>query len=516
MKFNNRLSSATIAAAVGIALAGCGGSSSNSSSDDDDDTTFQKPTVYADFPLTLAGATCSDGSTDCSSVSYTGQMARHLLREQAKATIASPTTTGYDVIAEVNNYIQNEMGVIDDTAIIAPASVTGFMFKEMINNELGTGRNLSGKMFDPAKSGDPISGVDAADAGKTLGWPGEKSAGDVVQMWLDFFGHQHNFAGNPAVLPEDSTPDKVDAKYGYDYNQLVPKFLMGAVFYYQSINHYLDENLEPGTQNNDTPYNGDASNRYTGKEHSWDEGFGYWGAAAHYGELTAQENYDINKRNPDALTAADKDGDGLVSLYTEYNSGPAYYAANWDRHGDSNYGPTIMDAFLEGRTIITNAVDDDGNARVLTDAERTELQTLASTIQRNWEMVLAEAVYNYAGSSYNDIAALIAGTETSPYDYYKHWGELKGFMMALQFGGPGSLITKDDFEEIDALIGYGPVMQDGNQVTGTMTVSTPGGDVDSYVLTGGNTLEDYQANLKMVQELLDALYTLQAKRNTIE
>jgi len=460
---------------------------------------FVQPAVYAGFPVTLKDA---EGE---SSVSYAGQMARHVLRESVKAAVKSPDTSGYEVIGELNGYIKNENNVIDDAPIKAPVTKGDFIIKEMVNNELGTGRNLSGKMFDPAKSGDPISGVAEADAGKTLGAPNGITAAELVELWV-------NHVGADQAGSLDGEPDNYDLVNGYDYSQLLPKFLMGSVFYYQTVNHYLDENLvEPGTRDNDQPYSEGAI--YTGKEHSWDEGFGYFGAAAHYGDLSAEENYEINKMGKsisgaEALALADKDGDGKVSLYTEYNSGPAYYAASFDRDGKSTYGPDIMDAFLKGRTMITNAVDEEGHARKLTDQERSDLTALAAVIQRNWETVIAEAVFKYAGVSFEQIEALEAGTTTDPKEYYKVWGELKGFMLSLQYGGPNSIIDKANFEDIDNLIGLGPVMMNGQQVNGIAA----GENATTFTLSEGNSVADYKAALVEVQKKVDALYSLKAKQ----
>ena len=49
---------------------------------------------------------------------------------------------------------------------------------------------------------------------------------------------------------------------------------MGAVFYNQAVDNYLDEKMRADTKPNDKPYKDGAC--YTGKEHSWDEAFGYW------------------------------------------------------------------------------------------------------------------------------------------------------------------------------------------------------------------------------------------------
>jgi len=462
-------------------------------------TPFAQPTSYRGFPVTLKDA---EGET---SVSYKGQMARHVLRESAKETMKSPTTSSYAVVGEVDSYLKNENNVIDDAPIRAPVSKDEFIFKETVNNELGTGKNLYDKLYNSEEKGDPIPGIADADKAKTLGVPGGKTSQEVVDLWVGHFGADH--AGHL-----DGEADHHDLTNGYDYRQLLPKYLMGAVFYNQSVDHYLDENLEPGTKDNDQPYK--DGKHYTGKEHSWDEGFGWFGAAAHYGELSAEENYEIHKMGKsktaaEALALADKDGDGKVSLYTEYNSGPAYYAASFDKDGKSTYGKNMMDAWLEGRTIITNAVGEDGYARKLNTEERDQLKALGSTIQKNWETVFAEAVFKYAGESFEEIENLESGASSDPKTYYSVWSEMKGFMLALQYGGAKSKMDKTHFEEIDNLIGFGPVQQNGKQVTGIQA----GENAESFTLGAGNTLADYKANMVEVQQKIDALYELKAKQH---
>ncbi|MCG8382944.1 MAG: DUF4856 domain-containing protein [Gammaproteobacteria bacterium] len=480
-------------------------------------TDVTQPTTYAGFPVTLDPAATSADTDQDSSVSYAGQMTRAVLRDSAKASIKAAASVA-DAQGVVN-YIKNENNVIDDTMIVAPTTKNEFIVKETIYNELGTEKNLYGKLFDTSTGyATPIRGVTAGNENITLGFPGDKSAKEVIDIWLAAFEADH--AANT-----DGTPDYYREDLGFDFSQLFPKFLMGAVFYNESINHYLDENLEPGVKDNDLPYK--DGKYYTGKEHSWDEGFGWFGAAAHYRDNTAQENYEIAKMGKDisqadALALADADGDGAVSLYTEYNSGPAYYAASFDKDTGCapacTYGHDSLDAWLEGRTIIANAVDADGNARKLNDTERTDLKALADTIRDNWEMVFAEAAFKYAGISFEQLSELRNGTATDPdattKAYYHVWSELKGFMMALQYGGSKAVIDKTNFDDIDGLIGFGPVQLDGDQVTGidgsnnfTLTAGSPDGDgVDA------TKVDAYLADLLSVQEKLDALYTLKAKQ----
>ena len=82
---------------------------------------------------------------------------------------------------------------------------------------------------------------------------------------------------------------------------------MGAVSYNQAVNNYLAGKLSADNKPNSKPYKEGAY--YTGKEHSWDEAFGYWGAAAHSLNLSAKQNYDVAKMKD--LSAADANGDGL-------------------------------------------------------------------------------------------------------------------------------------------------------------------------------------------------------------
>ena len=161
-----------------------------------------------------------------------------------------------------------------------------------------------------------------------------------------------------------------DAAHAMDYTQLVSKFLMGAVTYNQAVDNYLDEKLEADNKPNNKPYKDGAA--YTGKEHSWDEAFGYFGAPAHTLTLTAQNVYDIAKQKDAAL--ADYNYDGMVDLYNEMAFGHAYYASSFDKGGKTTYLHDIVGAYMDGRDLITSV-----NGRALSDSERDELKGYAQT-----------------------------------------------------------------------------------------------------------------------------------------
>ena len=148
---------------------------------------------------------------------------------------------------------------------------------------------------------------------------------------------------------------------------------------------------------------------------------------------------------------------------------------------------------MDGRKLITEA-----KGAKLNDGQRATLQGYAATIASNWEKVLAEATFKYAGSVYNDMSKLKtiieAKGDTSKQlnKYIKHWGELKGFSLALQTGKEnlGETATR-----LNRMIGYGPLMPNLSQVV----------DIDSkgnYVRDQGGSWGEYMLHMAKVQKLL--------------
>jgi hypothetical protein len=77
-----------------------------------------------------------------------------------------------------------------------------------------------------------------------------------------------------------------------------------------------------------------------------------------------------------------------------------------------------------------------------------------------WEKALAASVVHYVNDALQDLGT--AGTEDYAFgDHAKHWSELKGFALALQFN-PRSPLGSDDFDTLHGLIGQRPadVMKD--------------------------------------------------------
>ena len=407
---------------------------------------------YGPFPITLK----SYSGEKNNSVSYTGQIARHVLHDSLKV-LAGQGNGGENSTALEKEMLSYFSGSEKNKAIIAPGSKGEFVVKQTTLNEISSGKNIEGKFYN----------------GSMMAWPGSMKGREVALQ----------------MIKKASIANKgVDAENGYNWPQLISKFTMGAMAYSQAVDNYLDEKLEAGTKPNNKPYKDGA--HYTGKEHSWDEGFGYFGAAAHTLSLTADQAYGVAKRKD--MVSADANGDGVVDLKSEMIFGPAYYAAAFDRSGSktTKYLHTIMQAYVDGRKVITTA-----NGAILSDGERQMLKNHASTIESNWELVLAEAVFKYAGSVYKDIVKMQedGADQAKAYNaYVKHWGELKGFSMALQSGRNNLGETADTLND---LILFGPVTLDNSYVTG---ISADG----SFKRERRMTWNDYQFNMLKVQKLM--------------
>ena len=418
--------------------------------------------TYGPYPVTLKGYSGSKKN----SVSYTGQIARHVLHDSLKKL--SSKGNGGGNAAKMKAEMMAYFGGSDkNKAIVAPVDKGDFNIKQATMNELSKGKNLSGKSYK----------------GIVNGWPGQMTGKEVLESM---------------IAKAAQTNGGLDLDTGYNYTQLISKFAMGAVFYNQAVDNYLDEKLGADNKPNNKPYKEGA--HYTGKEHSWDEAFGYWGAAAHTLKLSPKESYEVAKMKN--LAAADANGDGLIDLKSEYTFAHAYYASSFDKGGKTNYLETVTAAFIKGRELIASA-----NGEALTDAQRGKLVNLAGVIGANWQKVIAESVFKYAGSVYNDISELETlldsngDTKKAFATYAKHWGELKGFALALQVGkyNLGETGTK-----LNRLIGFGPVLLNASQVVG---MDSSGNYIKDEAISWG----EYKLHMLKVQKLMVDAFQVKAR-----
>ena len=425
---------------------------------------FAKPDMYGNFPVTEK----SYSGKKKDSTSYTGQVARHVLHNSLKKLAGKGNgNPNPELKATMMSYYSSKDA---GRKIIDPTSKGEFKVKQTMVDEISKGKNLKGKTYK----------------GLVNGFPGQMSGPEIFEFLID---------------KASSSNKGFDPVTGYNYPQLISKFMMGAVFYSQAVDNYLDEKMGADNKPNNKPYKKGA--HYTGKEHSWDEAFGYFGAPAHAMALNAKQAYGIAKRKD--IKVADANGDGVVDLKTEMTFAHAYYAADSDKAG-TKYMHTIVDAFIKGRQLIRDA---DGAA--LTDQQRAKLMSYVKVIKTNWERVIAEAAFKYAGSCYKDLEKLRTIVESNGNAskafaaYGKHWGELKGFLMALETSGRS---LGEAGVRMNRLVGYGPVLLGGGQVTGI--------DSDGNFLIGGNrSMGEYQVHMVKLQKLLGDTFKLKARKNDV-
>ena len=412
--------------------------------------------MYGSFPITVKHY--SGKSTN--SVSYSGQIARHTLHESLKKLAGKGNGKSNPVLkAKMMSYYA---GKDAGRTILSPTGNSSFPIMQSGVDQISKKKNLAGKTYK----------------GTITGMPNQMTGPDLVKFWIG---------------KASSAKKGQDQANGYDYPQLISKFIMGAVFYNQVVDGYLDENLSAKKKPNNKPYKKGAA--YTGKEHSWDEAFGYFGAPAHVMSLSAKQVYEIAKKGSkskpksNALAYADINKDGKVNLYGEMTHSPAYYAASFDKGGKTSYLKNISKAFLDGRLLLASAA-----GKTLSDGQREKLRAYAAVIESNWEKSLAEAVFKYAGSVYRDLKSIKAkgSNAKSLKNYIKHWGELKGFSLSLQAGRKN---LGETAVKLNRLIGAGPVMPNSSQVT----------DIDSkgnYVKSQSSGIDGYMLHMLKLQKLL--------------
>ena len=381
------------------------------------------------------------------SVSYAGQTFRQVLITSMKrefATIQEEIdndgavfSTG-EVRARLNLYYtfdsdsagQLGHGVVTDPA---PAQITF--------DDITTGKDLRGKIAGQDPTGQHVDW----NAAGVVGWGDAVAPDALVAQWMDELDALAvDFSAG--TIPSDPDGAAIPVWYvdadGRDYQQLMEKFLLGAVNFSQAADDYLDDDIEgKGLRADNSTVEEGAP--YTALEHAWDEGFGYWGGARDY---LAYDDADIADS-----AAHDHDGNSAIDLLSEYSFGAAQNASKRDR-GAAETAPTdlskdTMTAFLTGRAIIAAA---DGD---LSEAELMALQAQRDAAIEGWENALAATAVHYINDTLRDLNDDAVGFDTLA----KHWSELKGFALALQFN-PRMTLTDEQFAALHTWIGDAPGM----------------------------------------------------------
>jgi hypothetical protein len=386
-----------------------------------------------------------------SSVSYGGQTFRQVLISSMKTEMGliqdeiagGAIFDAGDVAARLSFYVDFD----GETSGGLPHLISTTPAPLQTNwEDIGGGSNLV----------DKIAGNDAGPQHQDwstdfIGWDASDSPEDLVRDWIEACDALAvTYSTGPVV---DFNGNQINnwfvAPTGLDYQQLLQKFLLGAVNYSQGADDYLDDASDNGLNSDNTrPDDGDP---YTALEHAWDEGFGYWGGSRNYLEYTDDEIATSDGRPEYVNGYNDFDGDEAIDLKSEINFAASVNAGKRDR-GAAGLGVEGIDfteqtvtAFLTGRAIITFA---DG---ALSDEDFALLQEQRDIAVDGWERAIAATAIHYFNDTLQDMLA----DEYSYDDHTKHWGELKGFLLSLQFN-PRSQVSDEDLTDIHALVGTAP------------------------------------------------------------
>lgn len=438
-----------------ILLAACGG-------DDKDDNSLSVPATY-----TFASKVDSTAET---SVSHSGQATRHILISELKKLIASDdlqNAADRDAALAMLNAIYAK-GTKDVTGnLITTNAYTGGLEATPVGVSVKTenatlaqydyslvsgDKNLQGKIAgkDNLLTNSEFIGWDIVTTGDdAVKGEGVNSAPELlVQQW---FGQIADLAVDGDAETRFVTPE------GLDLQQLVQKFILGSVTYSQAAEDYLKEDKGLVKQNSAEDK---AGKTYTSLEHQWDEGYGYFGAAHDYNLYTdaankAQQDNDTNQ-------------DGEIDLYSEYSFGHSVNAAKRDVGATvaTDFSKGAMDAFLTGRALIQANY---GTDPVLGEGYQAELVKLSKVALENWEKAVAATVVHYI----NDVIADYATFGTAEFnsaDLAKHWSEMKGFALGLQFS-PVALISVEQLKTVHTAFGEAPALLNADQAA-----------VDAYIV----------------------------------
>lgn len=406
-------------------------------------------------------------------VAHDGQTARHVLIESMKSYIGGLTTmidgdmnppqTQAELMSALLYYYEfddaSSGGDSHGIATDPPPLATTF-------EGISTGKMLKDKFAGNDASTDH---KDWKDGVSFVGWSdlsinGGEPIGSpeaLLMAYFDTLGQLVEDRVNGTIPNEPGTSTPISKVFvtptGLDLQQLIQKFLVMGVAFSQGADDYLDNATEGKGLLTSNAQDGDKP--WSVLEHQWDEGFGYFGAAHDY-SLYSDEEIAGSGGRPDWQVYHDTNGDGAIDFMREFNWGASTNAAKRDLGATVAIDLTkdAFDAFVQGRELIMGA------GETLTSEELTELEGYAEAAVAAWDKAIAATVIHYINDTIADTEAI----DDDPgsynfYDHAKHFGEMKGFALGLQFN-PRSPISDADFAAFHTQVGDKPVLADATAV----------------------------------------------------
>jgi len=290
---------------------------------------------------------------------------------------------------------------------------------------------------------------------------------DLVYVWIDQLVDEAQDGTGIIISTVDGDVTIDVSEYegdaeGRNYRQLLQKFLLGAVNLSQISNDYLRVPF------NDAEYLAQEGTKDYGKgEHDWDEAFGYYGAARDNNDYTDDEAAGKGGRDSWKNGWYDSNGDGSIDVRSEYNMAISQNCAKRDRGSTTgtDLSKEAMDAFLLGRHIIAEATA----ASSMSDAEYEIVQAQADIAANAVEKCVAATAIHYVNDMEDDYDLIVDGQYADKSNFInltKHWAEMKGFALGLQFNPTSpyaSADMRDELKQILADMGDAPVLADGSQ-----------------------------------------------------
>ncbi len=423
-----------------LALAACTDGTDDTEPDTSVDSDSSEETSVYEFDA-------RDGSG--SSVVYTGQVFRHLLIVGMTQEVGDLTgridrgdvfpETG-DVTRDMNFYLEFD----GSTGGVVPVPFSADLPPlQATYADVASGSSLVEKI-----AGNDAPGQHADWTTEFVGWsqPGVTTPESLVRAWvseLDSLAVARAGGDIPQWSDGTPMPSVFLTEDGVDLQQLLQKFLLGSIAYSQGADDYLDDDLDGKGLLSDNTALVDGQ-PYTALEHAWDEGFGYFGATRTYGSLSDDDIADIGSR--------DDNEDGAIDLTSERVYGHASNAAKRDLGAvvATDYTEQAWRAFLGGRTLIDSVEGE------LTADQLAELRTYRDDAVDAWERAIAATVVHYINDVLQDMGKM-DGDDYSAASHAKHWAELKGFSLSLQFN-PRSAVSTEDFAALQERIAMAPVL----------------------------------------------------------
>jgi hypothetical protein len=433
-----------------------------------------------------------------STVSYSGQTARHILIEQLNHYIGNSlkadVTSGAladkaAVLAKLNSYFEISAAdyelVKDSFAIDFTSNTSQTVLSQISSSQkdlIGkiAGRDHTGqhKNWDGDSDGDGVAEATIEFAG--WGAAGVMTPETLVRHFFDLLATNAQTQIDGSVR-QDINGNDITELYltsdGLDLKQLIQKFLLMSVAYSQGVDDYLDDDTAgKGLLTDNVAL--ESGKSYTALEHGFDEGFGYFGAARDYLEYTDEEIAKKGGRS-DWQGAHDSNADGKIDLLSEYNFGNSTNAAKRDLDTAGNtaatdYTAKAMNAFLAGRKMIADNV-----GSTFTDAQLTELKAQRDIAVDAWERAIVTTVVHYINEVISDLDKL-GSADFNYANTAKHWSEMKGFALGIQFNR-FSPVTYEQFMVIHNRLGDKPELS-------------------------ADRVADYKAGLVQARTLLTAIY----------